>query len=88
VKLSVREIILAKNALLSLESIGPAGLSEAALIEQTALRSEVGLLTSIEAKALMRCLVEKRWIERFTEPLTGSERWYLSEDGRLAAHAL
>lgn len=86
-RLTFREMVLAKNALSVLEAVGPQGLSEGALLEQCAMRSEA-LLTTVEGRALMKVLVEKRWIERCTDPLTGVERWWLTEDGRLAVRAL
>lgn len=86
--LSIREVILARGALKALERVGDLGLSQEALLSQAALESETHLLTSVEGQALMRVLVEKRWINHYTDPLTGVQRWWLSDEGRLALRAL
>ncbi len=85
--MTAREIWLTKCALNTLDLVGPTGLSEDALMSQTAIQSQ-SLLTRIDKQALMNRLVEKGWINRYTDALTGNVRWTLSEDGKLALGAL
>ncbi len=85
--MTAREIWLIKCALSTLDLVGPAGLSEDALMSQTAIQSQ-SLLTRIDKQALMNRLVEKNWIDRFKDPLTETIRWAISDDGKLALGAL
>jgi hypothetical protein len=86
--LSKAEMVLCRGALEALESVGPSGLSETALVRQAALYSEGGILTHVQERALMSILVDKSWISCYTDPLTGVKRWWLTDDGRLALRAM
>ncbi len=85
--MTAREIWLAKCALNTLDSVGPSGLNEEALMSQTAIQSQ-SLLTRVDKLALMKRLVDNGWINRYTDALTGNVRWTISDDGRLALGAL
>jgi hypothetical protein len=81
------EQYLLKTALQVLEQAGAQGTQESALLSMIEIHVD-GILTNIEKRIVLKMLIEKGWAYTYRDPITDHQRYVLTEQGTLAAHAI